>query len=244
MKLIGVIILGLCLLPTAVAAQNAADPGRAAVANPQPSDPGEGAYRLFPGDVVELRFFFNPELNDQVQIRPDGRISMPLIGEVAMAGKTIPELLQELRQAYAPHLKNPQINLQVRSFSAQRVYVTGEVVRPGIVNMPGPLTLIAAIGEAGGIKPTGNAKSVVLVRKVQEDIPQKRKITIFAEGKPTRDAGLLLRPFDIVMVPESKITQVDRWVDQHIKQLNPGNLVFGFEYILKNPTATSTVIPF
>jgi polysaccharide export outer membrane protein len=132
--------------------------------------------------------------------------------------------------------------VQVRSFASQKVYVTGEVVRPGIIGLPGEMTLIAAIGEAGGIKPTGNVKSVVLIRKGPDDRPEARKIVLRDGNKLTADAGLLLRPYDIVLVPETKIARLDRWVDQHIRQLIPGNMVLGFSYILNN--AGGSLVPF
>lgn len=232
----------LACLPLVAEAQDVTPPGATPRTDAQPApSAAKDLYRLYAGDVVEIRFFFDPELNEQVQIRPDGRISMQLIGEVEMAGKTVADASRELEQAYANQLKNPRISLQIRTFVAQKVYVTGEVVHPGIINMPGDLTLMAAIGEAGGIKPTGKVKTVVLIRKGPDDRPLARKITLRAKGKPTVDSALMLQPYDIIMVPESKITQLDRWVDQHIKQLNPGNLFLGFSYILNNPTGSSFV---
>lgn len=232
------------VLVAATAAQNSnAQTARGpAAGKQQTATAAKELYRLAAGDVVEVRFFFDPELNEQVQIRPDGRISMQLIGEVEMAGKTVQEISRELERAYSQHLKSPTVSVQVRSFATQKVYVTGEVVRPGIISMPGELALVAAISEAGGVKPTGDVKSVVLIRKGPDDRPEARKIVLRDGGKLTADAGLLLRPYDIVLVPETKIARLDRWVDQHIRQLVPGNLVLGFSYVL-NANA-STLIPF
>lgn len=245
MKRMRIYAIFFCLVVLATAAQNATAQSaeQPAGGKPQAAADAKEPYRLAAGDVVEVRFFFDPELNEQVQIRPDGRISMQLIGEVEMAGKSVEEIARELERAYAQHLKSPTVSVQVRAFASQKVYVTGEVVRPGIISMPGELTLVAAIGEAGGVKLTGNTKSVVLIRKGPDNRPEARKIVIRDGGKLTADAGLLLRPFDIVLVPETKIARLDRWVDQHIRQLTPGNLVLGFSYVL-NDSGAGSLIPF
>ena len=242
--------IALLVFLTLLAFASAVAAGQEAGAAPPTADqarlatPQNDAYRLFSGDVVEIRFFFNPELNDQVQIRPDGRISLQLIGEVVMAGKTIREISTELEKAYAHELKNPRVNVQIRGYAGQKIYVTGEVIRPGMISMPGELTVGEAIGEAGGIKVTGNTKTVVVIRKGPDNRPQKRTIKLVAGGNPTADAGMKLLPFDIVMVPESKITQLNRWIDQHIKQMSPANLVAGFTYVMQNPTTSSNFVPF
>ena len=245
MKNMPMVVICICLawLAEVAAAQDATPPSSGAATSwpQQAPSASKDLYRLYTGDVVEIRFFFQPELNEQVQIRPDGRISMQLVGDVQMAGKTVADVSRELEQAYASQLKNARISVQVRIFAAQKVYVTGEVVHPGVISMPGELTVLTAIGEAGGIKPTGKSKSVVLIRKGPDDRPVSQKIVLRAGGKPTAGAALLLRPYDIIIVPESNITQVDRWVDQYVKQLDPGNLVLGFSYVLHSPTGTSFV---
>lgn len=204
----------------------------------------KGVYRLFAGDVVEIRFFFQPELNENVQIRPDGRISLQLIGEVQTAGRTIEEVSHMLEQAYATQLKDPCVSLKVLTFAAQKVYVTGEVVRPGVISMPGELTVLTAIGEAGGIKPTGKSNSVVLIRKGPDERPMSRKLSLRERGRPTSEAALVLQPYDIIIVPQTNITRLDRWVDQYVKQLDPGNIVLGFSYVLHTPPTGTNFIPF
>jgi len=189
-------------------------------------------YRLIPGDIIDVRPFFNPELTEQVQIRPDGRISLHLIGEVDVAGKTVRDAMTLLDQRYAKELKTPEVTIQVRSFASQKAYVTGEVVRPGVVSIPGAMTVFEAISEAGGIKHTGNEKAVVLIRKGPDGKPQGRHLVLFEKGELTDAAGMRLRPFDVVIVPESKIAHVDRWIDQHIRQLIPVNSSAGFTYLI------------
>ena len=197
----------------------------------------EQAYRLAAGDVIELRMFYNPELNEQVQIRPDGRISLQLIGEVQIAGKTIHEAVAMLEERYAKEVRTPKLIIQVRTFAGQKVYVTGEVVRPGLINLPGPMTVFEAVGEAGGTTHTGDRNLVVLIRKGPDGKPQGKRLLLHKGAELTADAATLLRPFDVIMVPESKVAHLDRWVDQHIRQLIPFGTNAGFSYIITSQGA-------
>jgi protein involved in polysaccharide export with SLBB domain len=199
-------------------------------------------YRLAPGDTIEVRLFYNPELNEQVQIRPDGHISLSLLGDQEIAGKTIPEAVAMLEPLYAVHVRTAQVVIQVRTFAGQKVYVTGEVNRPGVVNLPGAMTVLEAIGEAGGIKLTGNRDVAVLIRKRPDGLPQRYRLVLSDGGAPTQQAATVLGPFDVVMVPESKISRLDRWVDQSIRQLIPITLSAGFNYIVDHTSGGGTPV--
>lgn len=201
---------------------------------PSPAGPA-GNYRMQAGDVVDVRFFYNPELNEQgVQIRPDGRIAVHLIGDVTFAGRTVEEVRKELETSYAQSLRYPRITVQLRGYSTQKAYVSGEVMRPGMVSLTSAMNLLAAVSEAGGIKLTGAQNRVVLIRKMPDGTPGSRQVSLFLKGKPTPDALLPLQPFDVVLVPETKIARMDRWVDQHIRSLLPVNMNAGFTYLWQN----------
>lgn len=209
-----------------------------------PAASSEGAlYRLKAGDVIEIRLFYNPELSEQVQIRPDGRISLQLIGEVEIASKTIAEAVSMLRDKYVKEVRTPDLTIQVKSYAAQKVYVVGEVLHPGLINLPGPMTVFDAISEAGGIKVTGNRKLAVLLRKGPDGLPQGRRLALFSGGTLTADASTILGPFDVVMVPESRITRIDRWVDQTLRQTVPFVMSAGFNYLISRQTGGGTAVP-
>jgi protein involved in polysaccharide export with SLBB domain len=207
-----------------------------------PSGAEEAPFRLSPGDAIEVRLFFNPELNETVQIRPDGRISLHVAGEVMLAGKTIPEGIATLEELYRKEVRTPRVLIQVRSFAARKIYVTGEVLRPGLFNIAGPMTLLEAISEAGGVKNTGDRQLAVLIRKGDDGKPLGRRVPLFQKGLVSPDASTPLRPFDVVMIPESKIARVDRWVDQHIRQLIPINASAGFTYLVQSSGAAAIPI--
>ena len=138
-------------------------------------------------------------------------------------------------------MKTPKVTIQVRSFGARKVYVSGEVPRPGTINLTGPLSVLSAVNDAGGISIKGNRNRVVLIRRMPDGGPGRKEIVLFVKGQPTRDAMTMLQPFDVVLVPESKIARVDRWVDQFVKQLSPANLFVGFNYMWQ---PASQVLPF
>lgn len=219
-------------------------------ADPITAPPAEQEqYRLQPGDVVDVRFFYNPELNEQnVQIRPDGRISLQLVGDVQFAGKTAEELSAELVKRYAADLKSPRITIQLRGYAAQKAFISGEVPKPGLISLSTPMTVLSAISEAGGITIRGNRNRVVLIRKMPDGKPASREIQLFASNKPTQIAMTPLQPFDVILVPESRVVRVGRWVDQYIRQLSPANLFVGFNYLWQNPSSsippTTTPAPF
>ena len=189
-------------------------------------------FRLSPGDVIKLKFFYNPELSDTVQIRPDGRIALALVGEVELRKRTIPEATQLLEELYAPHVRVPSLAIQVETYAAQKVYVGGEVLRPGTVSLLSDLSVLDAIMEAGGPRPTGSKTTVILIRRGEDDAPVMQRLALRERNEqPSAAASLRLRPFDVILVPETRIARIDRWVDQYIRQLIPLTLNAGFTYL-------------
>ena len=185
---------------------------------------------LAPGDVVDFKFFYLPELNDSQTVRPDGKITLQLIGEIPVQGKTTDELRGELIKLYTPALRKPEIAVILRSMSDRRVYVGGEVNKPGIIPMSGKLTALEAIMEAGGFRmETAKVKNVVVIRYKEGQF--YGSLIDFGDalaGKaPTPATGNkevqqpYLEPRDIVYVPRTTIVKVDQWVDQHIYKLLP-----------------------
>ena len=179
------------------------------------------AMTLSPGDGIDFKFFHTPELNDTQTVRPDGKITLQLIGEVTVQGKTPEELRAELVKLYTPELRNPEVAVIIRSLSDRRVYVGGEVNKPGVIPMPARLTALEAIIEAGGFRTeTAKLKSVVVIR--QREGKLRGSLIDFSET-PNGEAGppFYLEPRDIIYVPETAIVKVDRWMDQYIYRILP-----------------------
>ena len=156
---------------------------------------------LAAGDVIKMSFSGAPELTQSQKIRADGKVSLPLIGEITAVGKTIPQLRAELIDLYRPQLKNSDVIVTLES-GITMVYISGAVSRPGKLVFDRPTTVLQALTEAGGINQFGNARRVQVIRLIKG-----QEQTQVLDLKPTL-AGRTTRPFyvrdgDIISVPQS-----------------------------------------
>jgi len=153
------------------------------------------------GDVLKISFPGSANLNTTQPIRRDGRISMPLVGEVKAVGKTPAELEKDLIDLYSTQLVSKEVVVEVQS-SSFPVFVTGSVLHPGKIMSDHPITALEAIMEAGGFDyATANMKGVEVIRQ-EGDHPRKftLNLKLVMEGK--RGEPFYLKPADIVYVPE------------------------------------------
>ncbi|HEY3423790.1 MAG TPA: polysaccharide biosynthesis/export family protein [Negativicutes bacterium] len=186
-------------------------------------------YQIQAGDSLEVKFFYNPELNELVVVRPDGRISLQLANEILVAGLTPAELTEQLRKRYAADIDKPEITVFVRTFTSQRIFVDGEVNRAGLVALSAPMTILQSISQAGGFKDTASPGDVIVVRRNNDN----KLITIQADLSKALDntdiaQDLVLLPNDIIFVPKSPIANVNVWIDQYIRR----NIPIPFSYSL------------
>lgn len=188
-------------------------------------------YRIQPGDQMEIKFYYTPDLNEVVTVRPDGRISLQLVHDMQAAGLTPTELSNTLVRSYARELKHPEISVIMRTFEGQRIYVDGEVNKPGIVPLASNMTIFQSIAIAGGVKDTANRGEIILIRRGREGKPEPFYLNLkrVLEGTdPSHD--ILLKSFDIVYVPKSEIAKINLWVNQYIRGIMP--IEFGLGYNL------------
>ena len=156
---------------------------------------------LAPGDVIRLSFSGAPELNQSQKIRADGKLSLPQVGEVHAAGKTIPGLRQELIDLYRSQLQNSDVVVTLESGTTM-VYITGMVGHPGKFVFDRPTTILQAITEAGGFNQFANPRRVQVIR-----LQRGQERTQLLDMRPTL-AGRTTRPFyvrdgDVISVPQS-----------------------------------------
>ena len=196
-----------------------------------PSRPVERTPRmvLAAGDEIEVKFAYSEKFNETQLVRPDGMIELPIIGEIQTRGKKPSELRKELIKLYTPHLKHPQLSVMVREFRGRRVYVAGEVMRTGFIDMPGPMTALEAIMNVGGFREeTANIEEVVLVRHVdfkRYSYKINIKESLAGNGKPSE--MFYLEPRDIVFVPQKGVVNVNQWIDQYIRRMIPVPMTSG-----------------
>lgn len=217
---------------------------------PAPLEPPPGAgyvsnlepYRIQVGDILDVRLMLNPELNEEITVRPDGHISTTVTKDELAYGRTVPELDAALARDYGQVLKNPRLSVIVKSFAPNRFYVGGEVNNPGEFITVGPtLTLSQAIARAGGLKTmSGDEDKVFIIRRGPNDVPQFFSVRfqdIMWGKNPASDVRLA--PYDVVFVPRSGIAEVYRFFNQYLLQFVP--VSWGFSYVV-NPGAAGTTI--
>jgi polysaccharide export outer membrane protein len=194
-------------------------------------------YRISRGDDLDLKFFFTPELNTRAVVRSDGRISVPLIGEMSVEGRTVSELGALIEQKLAGQVNRPQVAINVQGSAAMRVFVGGEVGRPGTQALAGPLTALQAVMVAEGVKDTAQPSMALVLRRTADGGRQVIPFDLDAAMKgQAPHADLVLQPFDAVVVPRSGIADVGRWVDLYIRRTLPIN--FGLSYNVNGRTST------
>lgn len=187
--------------------------------------PEEEPVTLGPGDVIDVRFSTHPELNEiepQV-VRPDGRIALPLIDYVDVAGLTPEELDAKLTELYSDQLIDPELVVHLRTVRNRRIYVSGQVNVPGFIEMPGKLTALEAVMEAGGyIEDTARPAQILVVRHVNgERYAKLINLNLEDLTNPGWQEPFYLEPRDIVYVPETRIVEANRFVDQYINRMIP-----------------------
>lgn len=111
----------------------------------------QSIYRLQAGDTVSVFVFDNPELSRTAVVAPDGRLSYPLAGTFTARGRTVDDVRRVLAERFSESIVSPQVTVSLVSVGSQRVFVTGEVVRPGAVDIVEPVTLVQAIALSGGL---------------------------------------------------------------------------------------------
>jgi protein involved in polysaccharide export with SLBB domain len=155
---------------------------------------------LTTGDVVKISFTGAPELNQTQRIGTDGKLSLPLIGDVYAAGKSLHEIQIELTRLYKPQLQNSEVLVTLES-RAVPVVVSGAVQHPGKITFERPATLLEAIMEAGGFTPDANLKKVSLIRIVNgEHETQIFDLRPIIRGVPTRAVYVI--GGDVIYVPQ------------------------------------------
>lgn len=210
---------------------------RAAGQQPPPAPEGDASsrpYVLQRGDTLQIRVFNLTELDQTVTIAPDGTMSVLLLDAVDAAGLTTAKLDELITARYAKFYRDPQVTVNVTNYANQKIYVTGEVVQPGLLPLVGELSAARAVIQAGGLRPSAKTSSVFLVRRGTDGTPVTTRVDLEAVLKGTAQ-DVPLMPFDVVYIPKSKIASVNQFMDQYVRQLIPITTTFGFSYLLNYP---------
>jgi polysaccharide biosynthesis/export protein len=201
------ILLVLALIPGAAAqdasqaqASQAPAPETSATpaAKPATNDPN---YVIGAQDVLDVNVWKNPELTRTVPVRPDGKISLPLLNDVQAAGLTPSQLAVQINTGLRKFITDPQVTVIVNQINSQRVYILGEVMRAGAYPLLPGMTVLQALSSAGGFTQFANMKKIYVLRQVngsQQKLPFNYKEVL--SGKRT-DENIPVRPGDTIVVP-------------------------------------------
>ena len=186
----------------------------------QPVDP-DAPYRIKIGDTLDIRFYKTPELNVEVPVRSDGMISLELLGDVRASGLSPADLAAELTKGYEAELSDPRVTVIVRGFGGQ-VFVQGDGVgRPSAIPYADGLTALQAIAGAGGMNTVARRSHVVLIRR--EGTEWKGYTLDLRKPVEGEDYGqdVRLQASDIVYVPRKRVSNVNLFVQQYIRDNFP-----------------------
>lgn len=168
--------------------------------------PTKENYRIGPSDLIQITVFREEELNRTIRVNQDGEISFPLVGTLKVGGKSIIEAEQSIAVGLSEYLKQPQVTIFVKEYSAKQVYVLGEVKSPGAFPLPteAGLTVLEAISLAGGFTPVAAQDRTRVIRTGGDGKPQNFIIGVSAITKNgEKDKDMPLISSDVVYVPQS-----------------------------------------
>jgi protein involved in polysaccharide export with SLBB domain len=179
-------------------------------------------YRIGILDELEIRFYYHERFNETVAVRPDGRITLQLVGDIEAAGMTPAELDRVITAAYADIVESPEVTVIVRSFAGLTIYVLGEVNKPGLFEMKPNMTVLQALAAAGGPIKGAKLNSVIVLRQDEaEELKAFRLDFSPALIKRGVAQNQRLLPQDVVYVPKTFIADVNTFLSQIYDGLFP-----------------------
>jgi polysaccharide biosynthesis/export protein len=158
-------------------------------------------YRLVAGDKLRIEVYKDAQLSQSLQIRPDGRVTLPLVGDVAAAGRTAVELRDAIGNALKDYITSPVVTVIVTETTPQVVYVMGEVNKPGALTLPnGQMSVLQALAMAGGFTDFANKKDIQILRKGPSGMQRLKFNYKDALDEENKREPLQLQPGDTVVV--------------------------------------------
>ncbi|HEX4487763.1 MAG TPA: polysaccharide biosynthesis/export family protein [Terriglobales bacterium] len=192
----------LCLLLPAWAQQNAPATATPPAAEKIPAAKGDDSYVIGPADVLAINVWKEAEISRSIPVRSDGRISLPLIGEVQAAGRTPRQLQEELAKKLTSFISEPDVTVIVQEIHSQKFNVLGQVGKPGTFLLTDSTTVLDAIALAGGFRDFAKQKAIYVLRQnadgTQTRLPFNYKDVV--KGKNI-EQNVKLLPRDTVVVP-------------------------------------------
>lgn len=159
-------------------------------------------YVIGPDDVLEVSYWRDKEHSAEVTVRPDGFISLPLISEVQVAGLTPSAVAERVRVRAAEFLTEPVVTVVVKRINSRKVFITGEVARPGAYAITGPTTVLQMIATAGGLTDFADRSAIVVIRAAGPGAPAAHLVVNYNQLAKLQklEQNVELRPGDTIVV--------------------------------------------
>lgn len=171
-------------------------------------------YRIETGDVLEIAVWQVEDLQKDVVVRPDGKVSFPLIGDIDAAGHAIDELTQDITEKLKTYIKNPQVSVIVNSFGGKKLIVLGEVGSTGIIRYTEPIRILEALALSGGYLESAGLQNVLIIRGDLKGPTDVIVVNVKEILKGDLHENIYVEKGDIVFVPRSFIGNVAYFIRQ------------------------------
>lgn len=157
-------------------------------------------YKLGASDVIHVSVWKSAELSQTVTVRPDGFVSLPLVGDLQAAGLTTNDLANDLKRKLGVYVVNAQVSVSVVEIRSRQVFITGQVGKPGAYPLVTPINVLQLIAQAGGLNPFANRKQILILRGSKE-VSQKLRFNYIDAARGDIKQNISLQPGDTVIVP-------------------------------------------
>ena len=196
--------MAVCLAPAVSAQQQAPAVAPSSASAPAAAPAGATlppGYVIGPDDVLTVVFWREKDMSAEVTVRPDGKISLPLLNDIDAAGITPEQLRLNLEKAAGKLMSEPNASVSVKTINSRKVYITGNVMKPGTFPLTGEMTVLQLIALAGGLQEYADSKNIVILRKV-DGREQSFKFNYKDVTKQKHpEQNIALKPGDTVIVP-------------------------------------------
>jgi len=196
------LLTGLMLVSTAGAQQASVKAApRASLSAPAMGVPVASDFVIGPEDMLQISIWKNEAMSRTLPVRPDGKISLPLLHDITAAGLTPLQLRDKIAAALAEFMPNPEVSVSVMEVKSYRVSVLGEVLRPGVLQLKAPTTVLEALALAGGFKDFASPSKIVIFRKNGSGQTERLRFNYNRAVGSAGEENISLKSGDVVVVP-------------------------------------------
>lgn len=194
-------VLFLFCLPLAKAQQDASAQKSDTSEKPAIAATSDAEYRIGPQDILRIDVWKEPDISRTIPVRPDGKITLPLLNDVQASGLTAMQLAASLREGFSKFLTSPQVTVTVTEINSRRIYLTGEVTRPGALPLLPNMTVLQALASGGGFTQFARLKNIYVMRTENgKQVKHPFNYKEVVKGN-LAEQNILLQPGDVIVVP-------------------------------------------